>query len=133
MPENCFTPRSARKLLREIRPFAERVREVYRALESRRPRRIACDARVDPIYFRLLLDLRRALSEIGRCGARVRDPREGVVDFPARRAGRAVLLCWKVGEPTLEFWNEPDADWTARRRVDEDGPWEDQGAGKRSG
>jgi hypothetical protein len=126
MAQRLFTPRSARKLLPEIRPLAERVCRLYRCLESSRPRQVASDARVDPTYFRLLVDLNHSLDEIGRFGARVRNPRTGLVDFPARREGRSVWLCWKVGESSLGFWHEQEAGFAGRRPVDEDGPWEEE-------
>ena len=124
MPPTLFTPQSARRILVEIRPVAERMCRIFRSLEERRPQRIACDDRVDPTYFLLLIDLCRAFDRIGKSGVQVKDPREGLLDFPARRDGRDVLLCWKVGEPTLSFWHHPEDGLAGRRRVDEEGPWE---------
>ena len=123
-----FTPRSARRVLAEIRPVAERMCRIFRSLEERKPRRIASDDRVDPTYFRLLIDLCGTFDRIGKTGVQVKDPREGLLDFPAKRDGRDVLLCWKVGEPTLAFWHEPEEGLAGRRRVDEEGPWEDRKA-----
>jgi len=120
-----FTPSSARRALTEIRPVAERMCRLFRSLEQRKPRRIASDNRVDPVYFRLLVDLCRSFDRIGRSGVQVKDPREGLLDFPAKRDGRDVLLCWKVGEPTLDFWHEAEEGLAGRRRVDEEGPWEE--------
>jgi hypothetical protein len=98
---------------------------VYRSLEARRPQRIASDQRVDPDYFRLLVDLYRLVERLGKAGARVKDPRAGLLEFPARRGGREVLLCWRVGEPALVFWHECDEGFAGRRRVDEEGPWDE--------
>jgi len=48
-----------------------------------------------------------------------------MLDFPAYRDGRPVLLCWKVGEVSVRFWHEPGQGFD-RRRVDENGPWDEQ-------
>jgi hypothetical protein len=98
---------------------------LFRSLEERRPRRIEPDQPVDPGYFALLSRLHAVLAEILSTGAQVKDPRRGLVDFPARRAGRKVLLCWEVGEPAIRFWHEAGAGFASRQPVDEDGPWED--------
>jgi hypothetical protein len=39
----------------------------------------------------------------------------GLVDFPARMDGRTVYLCWRLGEPSVQFWHEVDAGYAGRR------------------
>ncbi len=127
MPDRWFTPRSARQTLDALRPAAENLCRLYRKLERNRPARILSDQPVDPLYFTLVWHLHRTLGEIHRGGAQVKDLRRGQLEFPARRAGRPVLLCWQVGETTLGFWHEPEAGFAGRQPVDEDGPWEEAG------
>ncbi len=124
MAEQWFTPASARRTLASVRPAAERMCRLVRCLEAIRPPAIRPDQLVDRDYFFLVHRLRATLDELERSGVRVSDLRRGLVDFPARRAGREVLLCWRVGEARLAFWHEPDAGYAGRRPVDEDGPWE---------
>ena len=93
-------------------------------MEYRRPTEIACDERVEPLYFTMLDRLVRGLEELAHEGLRVEDLKQGMLDFPAFRAGRPVMLCWRVGEPGLQFWHELE-DGFDRRRVDENGPWDD--------
>ena len=125
MSDCWFTPRTARQTLDALRPVAETLCRLYRMLERSRPARILPDQPVDPAYFTLISRLHSTLSEIQRRGAQVKDLRRGQLDFPARRAGRRVLLCWQVGETTLRFWREPGAGFAGRQPVDEDGPWEE--------
>ena len=127
MSDRWFTPRTARHTLDALRPVAETLCRLYRKLERSRPARILSDQPVDPAYFSLLSRLHATLSEIHRRGARVEDLRRGQLNFPARRAGRQVLLSWQVGEATLGFWREPEAGFAARQPVDEDGPWDEAG------
>ena len=45
----------------------------------------------------------------------LRDPETGLVDFPAEREGRAVYLCWRLGEDELNWWHELDTGFSGRR------------------
>jgi hypothetical protein len=120
-----FTPHTARLALDAVRPAAETLCRLYRELECARPARILPDQRVDPAYFALVRRLYATLGEIRRRGVRVQDLKRGRLGFPARRAGRQVVLCWQVGEATLGYWHEPEDGVDGRRIVDEDGPWEE--------
>lgn len=123
MTRQWFTVASARRELRRLRPAAERMCELYQRLERKRPRRILSDQRVDPAYFSLVLRLQDTVRQIGGRGVRVRDVRQGLLDFPARRDGREVCLCWRVGERSLRFWHEPEAGFAGRKPVEDDGRW----------
>jgi hypothetical protein len=122
--EPRFTPRTARRALARIRPVAERGLALYRRLESMRPEPLAGDQLVHRSYFVLVVCLRASISVLRQHGVRTENLRQGWIDFPARRAGRDVLLSWKVGEPTLAHWREGQDGPARRRRLDEDGPWE---------
>src|SRR5262245_29969539 len=122
-----FTPKSARDALVSLRPVAERVSRLVRVMGGMRPTRRLSDQRVDPEYFGLLTTLLGAMETLRGAGVRVKDPAAGLLDFPARRAGRVVFLCWRVGEPSLSHWHEADAGFAGRRPLDEDGPWEEDG------
>ena len=124
MVERWFTPDTARQALPEIRPAAEAVYRLYRRLEQQQPSRILPEQPVDPGYFTLVARLHRALAAIRRRGVLIEDLRSGSLGFPARRAGRAVLLCWQVGEERLGFWRDPAPGVVGRHPVDEDGPWD---------
>jgi len=126
MPPPWFTPSSARVALRLVRPVAERIRALYRALEVRHPGTIEPDQRVDASYFAILARYAERVEELGRHGVRLSDPRRGALDFPARRSGRVVCLCWRVGEPALAFWREAgDGELRRLRPEDDDGRWDD--------
>jgi hypothetical protein len=133
MNETCFTPASARETLQVIRHAAERLREIYRRLESSSPRSIESDERVEPAYFALVQELHVFMGEIGARGARVRDLKRGLLEFPARREGRMVLLSWEVGERSIDYWHEVGAGDEARRPIDDDGPWEEAESPGQSG
>src|SRR6185369_8447745 len=85
-----FTPRTARVALVALRPVAEHVSRVARIMAGMRPKQRLSDARVDPEYFGLLTALLGALETLRSAGVCIQDPAAGLLDFPARRAGRAV-------------------------------------------
>jgi hypothetical protein len=39
----------------------------------------------------------------------------GLVDFRTMRDGRAVYLCWRLGEDAIRYWHELDAGFAGRR------------------
>jgi hypothetical protein len=53
--------------------------------------------------------------ELEALGIQLKDPRLGLVDFPSEMAGRQVLLCWRLGEPEVQFWHEVDAGYAGRQ------------------
>jgi hypothetical protein len=123
MQSRWFTPESAREALASLRGPAEAVSRAWRILEQKRPPTIRGDAPVDASYFVLASALRAALDAIARTGVRIGDGRRGSLDFPARRAGRHVVLCWSPGESAPAFWREAGDGPEGRRPLD-DGPWD---------
>lgn len=68
----------------------------------------------------LLRAMRDLLARVQALGVLVRDPRAGLVDFPALRHGQVVLLCWRRGEPTdrLRWWHDQRAGFAGRQPLD---------------
>lgn len=124
-----FNPKTAREALAAVRPSAEVMTRAFRSMEALKPERLHCDRPVDREYFQLARVLIEAIETLEHAGVLVKDARGGLLDFPARRAGRVVMLCWRVGESALGFWHEEGAGFAGRMPVDEDGPWEGLAAG----
>jgi hypothetical protein len=53
--------------------------------------------------------------ELEELGIQLKDRRLGLVDFPSEIGGRAVLLCWRLGEPEVQYWHEVDAGYAGRQ------------------
>ena len=53
--------------------------------------------------------------ELDALGIQLKDRRLGLVDFPAEINGRKVLLCWRLGEPEVQYWHEIDSGFAGRR------------------
>jgi hypothetical protein len=53
--------------------------------------------------------------ELDELGIQLKDRRIGLVDFPSEIAGKRVLLCWRLGEPEVQFWHDEDAGYSGRQ------------------
>jgi hypothetical protein len=59
------------------------------------------------------------VSRIDKLGLTLRDIESGLVDFPALVAGRQVWLCWRSGEPAVDWWHELDTGFSGRQPLAE--------------
>ena len=62
---------------------------------------------------------RESVAEIDAIGVQVKDLDSGLIDFPCRLDDDVVLLCWRMGEPSIEHWHTMDAGFQGRQPVDE--------------
>ena len=60
-----------------------------------------------------------AVAEIDATGVQVKDLDIGLLDFPCKVDGEILLLCWKLGEPTIKNWHGTNEGFTARKPIDE--------------
>lgn len=47
----------------------------------------------------------RHVREIEEIGAEVHDLQAGLLDFPYQAESATVMLCWKLGEASVEHWH----------------------------
>ena len=55
------------------------------------------------------------LEQINGWGILIKDVDTGLVDFPHMRNGREVYLCWRLGEPKVEYWHDTDSGFAGRQ------------------
>jgi hypothetical protein len=131
--DRTFTPAEANSALGEVRPAAERLvrlRERMRELESTQGRLVTAIGGNGGGHA--AGDLGAAQSElVGLAGAAaacyerletlgvlVKDPDLGLLDFPADRDGVPVLLCWHVGEESVDYWHDYEEGYAGRKPID---------------
>jgi hypothetical protein len=66
-----------------------------------------------------LQTVRESIAEIDAIGVQVKDLDTGLLDFPFRLDDQVVLLCWQMGETSIEHWHTTDAGYKGRQPVDE--------------
>ena len=62
---------------------------------------------------------RESIAEIDAIGVQVKDFDAGLIDFPCRVDDQVVLLCWRMGEPTIEHWHTMEDGFQGRQPLDE--------------
>jgi hypothetical protein len=120
-----FTPGEANKTLPFVRRVIQDIVEVHEAISDlyARIRRAADEGRKDEAStleeeMKDLLGAREAyVNELERVGCEFKDYRLGLVDFPARLDDRPVYLCWRMGEPEIQFWHEMEGGFAGRRPI----------------
>ena len=63
--------------------------------------------------------IKDALAEIDATGVQVKDLDIGLLDFPCKVEGEILLLCWKLGEPTVTHWHGTNEGFVGRKPIDE--------------
>jgi hypothetical protein len=53
--------------------------------------------------------------ELVSLGIQLKDARLGLIDFASTMGDRPILLCWRLGEPEVQFWHDPDAGFAGRQ------------------
>lgn len=64
--------------------------------------------------------LKAALEEVQEVGCVVKDLDIGLIDFPTLFRGTEVYLCWKLGEPRIEYWHGVEEGFRGRKAIDQD-------------
>jgi hypothetical protein len=54
-------------------------------------------------------------EELSALGILLKDRRIGLIDFPSEMDGRRVLLCWRLGEPSVQFWHDENSGYAGRQ------------------
>ena len=59
------------------------------------------------------------IEAIQEHGCVIKDLDMGLLDFPTLYDGRAVYLCWRLGEPRIEYWHDMEEGFRGRKPIDE--------------
>lgn len=54
-------------------------------------------------------------GELETLGIQLKDRRIGLIDFPSEMDGRHVLLCWRLGEESVQFWHDEQSGYAGRQ------------------
>ncbi len=119
-PGRHFTAEEANALLPAIGPLVEQLRDAHALMEARQDEVTeSIPTNGGGVVHREFLEATtraaKAMSELENMGLVVRDPSSGLVDFPAVRSGEEVFLCWRLGEPAVEWYHPPEAGFAGRQ------------------
>jgi hypothetical protein len=127
-----FTPAEANAMLPLVRSIVTDITTLARDLRERHERltRIPADRRTgltEAHQEELQLiegELERGQARMGeyetelrQLGIELKDYFSGLIDFPCWMDGRAVYLCWRLGEPEVAHWHELEGGFAGRQRL----------------
>lgn len=75
------------------------------------PRAVALEKKIQ----RIAREIDAFQAELESIGIQLKDRRIGLIDFPSELDGRPMLLCWQLGEPSVQFWHELDSGFAGRQ------------------
>lgn len=67
----------------------------------------------------VLQRIKDAIAEIDAIGVQVKDLDIGLLDFPCVVDGETILLCWKLGEPSIAHWHNMEEGFKGRKPIDD--------------
>ncbi len=125
MTTRYFTVEEANSLLPEVGPLMARLLE-RRAKVVRQRREISdiledgtsdVGGAVPSALVQDFIVIERLVRRIRSYGCIIKDVNTGLIDFLSERDGREVFLCWRYGEPRVEFFHELHSGFLGREHV----------------
>ena len=120
-PERYYTVEEANALTEHLREALGRIREARDVIVDS-AERVKEGAVADgggqegSAVWDAARTLRREVEALSAQGIILRDADTGLFDFPARREGRLVYLCWKPDqEDRVAFWHEVNTGFPGRK------------------
>jgi len=118
-----FTAEEANALLPALEPLVHKMKDASARLQRFGP---GLDQTLQkaawaggghiPLKVAAAMDsMAEAIQAIERHGVLVKDGGRGLLDFPSRRDGQLVLLCWQSGEPEVLYWHDLDSGFAGRK------------------
>ncbi len=83
--------------------FAERYRAHAKLRRDTEPEQLMFGLESEMDFLQLQAKLH--IDNIARTGAELKDIETGLIDFPAKKDGEEILLCWKQGEPEITHYH----------------------------
>ena len=133
MPPRLYTLDEAEALLPRLVPILEAIRDAHAKLDKAQAeieelkRAVSSNGRgskaermaaASEAAKRAAMIFRERAGELDALGVELKDPSTGLIDFRARRQGRIVYLCWRLGEPRIDWWHELDAGFAGRQPLE---------------
>jgi hypothetical protein len=118
--EPVYTRETANELLEEVRERLARLREAFAQIAGHRAAVASTSGHNGGSAgaSQSLASSGAATQELSWFQTRgivVRDVEQGLIDFPGRRDGRPIYLCWRLGEEAVDFWHDTETGFGGRQ------------------
>ncbi len=131
MPQRLWTLAEANAILPEVRQLVKQMLDARSEVVDLQPQLWPAVERA--VYnggskslseaTRQIMIIQSILQMFDNLGIQVKDLNTGLIDFPATKDDRTVLLCWQYDEPSVQFWHDIDTGFAGRQRIN-DWEWE---------
>lgn len=102
--------------VRDYWRWQEKVREYEEVAANRLVDQADEDAdRLEREATDLAREIDGYVAEIRDLGVEMKGFGTGLVDFPGEMDGKPVMLCWQLGEESVQYWHEEDAGFAGRQ------------------
>lgn len=103
-------------VVREHRRWQEAIVELDLLVSGVRadlpdPRAVALEREIQGIAR----EIDQFQAELDSLGIQLKDRRIGLIDFPSEMDGRRVLLCWRMGEASVQYWHDENTGYAGRQ------------------
>ena len=123
--EKYLTIEEANSLIPELRELLTRIQEIRDRLvvdwENAKPVlrevRMNGGGKESGPFLTSLHQMNAQLRRLIELGVQLKDVERGLVDFPAWRGDREVLLCWHLGEARVAFWHDVDSGFAGQQAL----------------
>ena len=127
MDDRIFTLAEAQSVLPKLRDLLQDISEVWGRIRELEPeiQKARDKASYDGfskhgvIYVESVSRLMFLIHQIKDMGVHLKDADRGLCDFPYRRNGKVVYLCWQLGEESISYWHEIETGFAGREPLDE--------------
>lgn len=134
-PARLFTKDEASALLprltevfRRMDPKLARLREIQDLVEDSEAYWHSTGEGMPPdersVYDRLVTQAAEAraaveaeVRQIQALGCELKDPQQGLIDFPSMVEGNIAYLCWQRGEGSIGFWHTLESGFAGRKQL----------------
>jgi hypothetical protein len=122
--ETFYSVDEANALIPKLNPLLERVRKTQEELAKDKTVAAVREKAAQNgggLPGRQLSTLTKTLEadlrQLEAWGIVLRDPSIGLIDFLHKRDGETVFLCWKLGEPRVEWWHPLETGIAGRQHL----------------
>lgn len=116
-----YTVEEARALLPEVRKWLAEIEVLQQQLSQLDLRIGSLSSSGDDVggesvntSIKTQAKLHGILKEFESRSIQIKDLGRGLIDFPALRNGKEILLCWEKDEDDIEFWHDLDSGYPGR-------------------
>ena len=128
MPKKYFTIESAQKQIIKIKKSLLKLQNLKKTIDAilsvrADPNEIGFEdflemnTKLNKEYHKLSYEFYKELEALEKIGCILKDLEQGLIDFYCKFEGRAVFLCWKLGEDKIKAWHEIDEGFAGRQQV----------------